>query len=327
MAFSTLKVLAAAAALVVAQAAAAQPAPAGAPYPTRTIRLYVGSPPGSGSDLVARLMAQHFSERLGQAVVVEQKLGAAGLVAADAVAKALPDGHTLALISGAHAANAAMRSSLPYDPVKDFAMIGTVVAYPMVVSVSAASPIRSFPDLIARARAAPGKLTYAMTTGTLVHLLGEWINIEAGTNIVGVPYKGSALGLTDVLAGRVDAAIETATAAFGSVRSGKLRPLAISSATRHPSLPGLPTISETLPGVEMTSWLGFVGPAGTPRPVVERLNAEIRAVVALPDVQKKLADLSGVPTTSSPEEMRALVERDIARWTRVVELKKIPKQN
>ena len=142
-----------------------------------------------------------------------------------------------------------------------------------------------------------------------------------------LPYKGSALGLTDVLAGRVDAAIETATAAFGSVRSGKLRPLAISSATRHPSLPGLPTISETLPGVEMTSWLGFVGPAGTPRPVVERLNAEIRAVVALPDVQKKLADLSGVPTTSSPEEMRALVERDIARWTRVVELKKIPKQN
>jgi tripartite-type tricarboxylate transporter receptor subunit TctC len=296
-------------------------------YPSRTIRLYVGSPPGSGSDLVARLMAQKLSERLGQPVVVEQRLGAAGLLAAEALAKAVADGHTLALFSGAHAANAAMRSTLPYDPVGDFAMIGTVVAYPFVVSVAPESAIRSFPDLLERARATPGKLTYAMTAGTLVHLLGEWINIEAGTTIVGVPYKGSALGLTDVLAGRVDAAIETATATFGNIRSGKLRPIAISSATRHPALPSLPTIAETLPGVEMTSWLGFVAPAGTPRPVIDRLNAEVRAIIALPDVQQKLADLSGVPMPSSPEAMRSLVERDIARWKRVVELKNIPKQN
>jgi tripartite-type tricarboxylate transporter receptor subunit TctC len=296
-------------------------------YPTRTIRLYVGSPPGSGSDLVARLMAQKLSDRLGQPVVVEQKMGGAGLLAAEAVAKAVPDGHTLVLLSGAHAANAAMRTTLPYDPVNDFGMIGTVVAYPFVVSVAQDSPIRSFPDLLERARAAPGKLTYAMTAGTLVHLLGEWINIEAGTSILGVPYKGSALGLTDVLAGRVDAAVETATAAFGNIRSGKLRPLAISSATRHPALPNLQTISETLPGVEMTSWLGFVGPAGTPRPVVDRLNSEVRAIVALPDVRQKLADMSGVPMTSTPEEMRALIERDVARWKRVVELKNIPRQN
>lgn len=319
-----------AAAVLIASAAAgalAQTTTSAPTYPTRTIRLYVGSPPGSGSDLVARLMAQKLSERLGQPVVVEQKLGAAGLLAADAVAKSVPDGHTLILISGAHAANAAMRTTLPYDPVNDFAMIGTVVAYPMVVSVAAGSPIRSFPELIERARAAPGKLTYAMTAGTLVHLLGEWINIEAGTNIIGVPYKGSALGLNDVLAGRVDAAIETATAAFGNIRSGKLRPLAISSATRHPALPSLPTISETLPGVEMTSWLGFVAPAGTPRPVIDRLNAEVGAIVALPDVRERLAGLSGVPMTTSPEEMRALVERDIARWKRVVELKNIQKQS
>ena len=325
MAVSGWRFLAACAALVIAHGAASQTP--GAPYPARTVRLYVGSPPGSGSDLVARLMAQHLSERLGQPVVVEQKLGAAGLLAADAVAKALPDGHTLAIISGAHAANAAMRTSLPYDPVADFAMIGTVVAYPMVVSVAPDSPVRSFPDLIKRARAAPGKLTYAMTAGTLVHLLGEWINIEAGTSIIGVPYRGSALGLADVLAGRVDAAIETATASFGNIRSGKLRPLAISSSTRHPAMPDLPTISETLPGVEMTSWLGFIAPAATPRPVVDRLNGEVRAIVALPDVRQKLADLSGVPMPSSPEEMRALVERDIARWKRVVELKNIPKQN
>jgi tripartite-type tricarboxylate transporter receptor subunit TctC len=318
---------AALAAVAFAHAAQAQTPPAAAPYPTRTIRIYAGSPPGSGTDLVARLMAVKLAERLNNPVVVEQRIGGAGLLAADAVAKALPDGHTLVLLSGAHAANAAMRRTLPYDPVNDFAMIGTVVSYPLVISVRPDSPIRSLADLIARAKAAPGKLTYAMTPGTLVHLLGEWVNIEAGTSILSVPYKGSAMGLTDVMAGRVDVTIETATAAQGSIRSGRIRPLAISSAKRHALLPDVPTIAETLPGVEMTSWLGFVGPAGTPRAIVDRLNGEVRAIVALPDVEQKLAGLSGVPMTSSPEEMRALIEREIARWKRVVALKKIPLQN
>jgi tripartite-type tricarboxylate transporter receptor subunit TctC len=206
-------------------------------------------------------------------------------------------------------------------------MIGTVASYPLVISVVPGSPIRSLADLIARARAAPGKLTYAMTPGTLVHLLGEWVNIEARTDILAVPYKGSAMGLTDVLAGRVDVTIETATASFGNIRAGKLRALAISSPARSPILPDVPTIAETLPGVEMTSWLGFVAPAGTPRAIVDRLNGEVRAIIALPDVQQKLAGLSGAAMPSSPEEMRALVEREIARWKRVVELKRIPLQS
>jgi tripartite-type tricarboxylate transporter receptor subunit TctC len=305
----------------------AQTPPTGPAYPSRTIRIYAGSPPGSGTDLVARLMAVKLGERFDNPVVVEQKIGGAGLLAAEAVAKALPDGHTLVLLSGAHAANAAMRRTLPYDPIDDFAMIGTVVSYPLVISVVPGSPIRSLGDLIERARAAPGKLTYAMTPGTLVHLLGEWVNIEAGTSILAVPYKGSAMGLTDVLAGRVDVTIETATAAQGSIRSGKIRALAVSSPTRLAMLPDVPTISETLPGVEMTSWLGFVAPAGTPRPIIDRLNGEMRSVIALPDVQQKLAGLSGIAMPSSPEEMRALVEREIARWKRVVELKNIPRQN
>jgi tripartite-type tricarboxylate transporter receptor subunit TctC len=319
--------LAAAIVLPVAQAAWPQTPPTAATYPSRTIRIYAGSPPGSGTDLVARLMAVKLGERLDNPVVVEQKIGSAGLLAAEAVARALPDGHTLVLLSGAHAANAALRRTLPYDPVKDFAMIGTVVSYPLVISVRPDSPISSLADLIRRARAAPGKLTYAMTPGTLVHLLGEWVNIEAGTSILSVPYKGSAMGLTDVMAGRVDVTVETATAAQGSIRSGRIRPLAISSAARHPLLPDVPTISETLPGVEMTSWLGFVAPAGTPRAIVDRLNVQVRAIVALPDVEQRLAGLSGVPMTSSPEEMRALIEREIARWKRVVALKKIPLQN
>ncbi len=232
-------------------------------YPVRPIRFLVGSPPGSGNDLVSRLLAQKLAERFGQPVIVEQKPGGAGLLANDALAKSPPDGHTLVLLSGAHPATAALNRALPYDPVRDFGMVGTVVAYPLVISVAPNSEIRSFPDLIARARNAPGKLTYSMTPGTLVHLLGEWINIEAGTAIVGVPYKGSANALVDVLAGRVDATIETGTASFGHIRSGKLRALALSSPARHPALPELQTISETLPGVEMSSWLGLAVPAAT----------------------------------------------------------------
>jgi tripartite-type tricarboxylate transporter receptor subunit TctC len=296
-------------------------------YPVRPVRFLVGSPPGSGSDLVSRLLGQKLAERLGQPIVVEQKPGGAGLLANEALAKSPPDGHTLVLLSGAHPATAVLNRALPYDPVRDFGMVGTVVAYPLVIAVAPGSPIRSFADLLERARAAPGKLTYSMTPGTLVHLLGEWINIEAGTEILGVPYKGSANALVDVLAGRVDATIETGTASFGHIRSEKLRALAVSSPARHPALPGLQTISETLPGVEVSSWLGLAVPAATPRAIIDRLNREIRSIIELPDVRQRLADLSGVPTPSSPEEMRALVEREIARWTRVVELKNIERQN
>jgi len=296
-------------------------------YPARPVRFLVGSPPGSGNDLVSRLLAEKFTERFGQPVVVEQRPGGAGLLANDALVKSTPDGHTMVLLSGAHPASAALNRALPYDPVRDFGMVGTVLAYPLVVSVAPNSPIGSFAELLERAKAAPGKLTYSMTPGTLVHLLGEWINIEAGTAILGVPYKGSANALLDVLAGRIDVTIETATASFGHIRSGKLRPLAVSSPARHPGLPGLPTISETLPGLEMDSWLGLAVPAATPRAIIDRLNREARAILEMPDVRQRLAELSGVPTPSSPEEMRALVERDIARWARVVELKKIERQN
>src|SRR6266853_1931632 len=211
-----------AAAMLAALAALASAETIAQQYPARPMRFLVGSPPGSGNDLVSRLLGQKLSERLGQPVVVENRPGGAGLLANDVLAKSPPDGHTLVLLSGAHPATAALNRALPYDPVRDFGMVGTVVAYPLVISVAPGSPIRSFADLLERARNAPGKLTYSMTPGTLVHLLGEWINIEAGTAILGVPYKGSANALVDVLAGRVDATIETGTASFGHIRSGKL---------------------------------------------------------------------------------------------------------
>ena len=296
-------------------------------YPARPLRFLVGGPPGSGQDLVSRLLAPKLSERLGQPVVVEQKTGAGGVIANEALAKSPPDGHTLTLLTGAHPTHAAMRRALPYDPLQDFAMVGTVVAYPLVISVAPGSPVSSFPDLLARARAAPGKISYAMSPGSLVHLAGEWINSEAATIMLAVPYRGSSAALVDALGGRVDVLIETATAAFPQVRSGKIRPLAVSSAARHPSIPDVPTIAETLPAVEFTSWLGLATGPGTPRPVVERLNAELKAILELPDVRQRMADLGGLPMFSTPEEMRARVEREIARWKRLVELKGIEKQD
>jgi tripartite-type tricarboxylate transporter receptor subunit TctC len=296
-------------------------------YPVRPIRFLVGGPPGSGNDIVSRMIGAKLSERLGQPVVIEQKTGAGGIIANEALAKSPPDGYTMALLTGAHPPNAAMNRSLPYDPVKDFAMVGTVVSYPLVISVIPASPVKSLADLLTRAKAAPGKLSYAMSPGSLVHLAGEWINSEAGTVMLGVPYRGSSASLVDVMSGRIDVLIETATAAFGQIRGGKIRPLAVSSAARHPALPEVPTISETLPGVEFTSWLGLAIAAGAPRAIIDRLNSEIRAIVELPDVRSRIADLGGVPMPSTPEEMRARVEREIARWTRLVELKNIERQN
>ena len=295
-------------------------------YPARPIRLLVGGPPGSGADQVGRSIASRLSERLGQPVVVENKVGAGGIIAYDLLAKSSADGHTIGMLTGAHPTIAAMNRSLPYHPVRDFAMVGTVAAYPLVVSVVPASPIKSFPDLIARAKAAPGSLSYAMSTGSLVHLAGEWINLEAGTTMLAVPYKGSSSSIVDVVSGRVDVLIETATAAFAQLQAGKIRPLAVSSPARHPALPEVPTIAETLPGVEFTSWLGLATASGSPRAVMERLNAELRAVLDLPDVRGRIANLGGVTMPSTPAEMRLRVEREIARWTKLVADKNIEKQ-
>src|SRR5258706_14848297 len=189
-------------------------------YPVRPVRFLVGSPPGSGNDLVSRLLGQRLAERLGQPVFVENRPGGAGLLANGALAKSPPHGPTLVLLSGAHPATAALNRALPYDPVRDFGMVGTVVAYPLVISVAANSAIRSFADLLERARAEPGKLTYSMTPGTLVHLLGEWINIEAGTPLFGVPHKGSSHAVIDGVSGRGDVTIETGTGSFGGLKSG-----------------------------------------------------------------------------------------------------------
>jgi tripartite-type tricarboxylate transporter receptor subunit TctC len=296
-------------------------------FPSRTMRFYVGFAPGTGSDLVSRLLAQKLAERLGQAVIVEQKIGSGGILASDAVVKSQPDGHTMVLLSGAHPVLAAMRKSLPYDPVRDFGTVSLVSSYPIVISVAMNSPIQSLPDLIERARAAPGRITYSMgSTGSLLHLLGEWMNIESGTSMVPVPFKGSAPALLDLLGGRIDAMIDTGTATFGQMRAGKVRALALSSPARYPLAPDVPTIAEVVPGVEASSWLGVAVAPATPRAIIDRLNREVRAITELAEVRQRLSELGGIPLGSTPEEMRERIEREIKRWTQVVERRNIERQ-
>jgi tripartite-type tricarboxylate transporter receptor subunit TctC len=294
-------------------------------YPKRPIRFMIGFAPGGSADIVSRLLGQNLAERLGQPVIAEQKMGASGLLANDVVAKAAPDGPALVLLTGGHPVAAVIMKERPYDPVRDFGMVSVVTGYPMVISVAPQSPIKTLPDLLSRAKA--GRITFATSgPGSLHDLVGELINVEAGIEMVSVPYKGAALGSVDLLGGRVDVMVETATFSFPQIRAGKLRPLALSSSGRYPLMPDVPTIAETLPGVEASSWLGLATSPGTPRPVIDRLNREVRAIVETPEVRQRLAELGGVPSPSTPEEMRERIEREIAKWKRVVELKKIERQ-
>jgi len=293
----------------------------------KPVRFYVGFPPGGSTDLVSRLLGQKLSERLKQPVLVEQKVGATGLIANDAVAKAAPDGATWVLLTGGHPGTAAVMKKLPYDPVKDFGMISVVIEYPMVISVAPESPIKSFPDLIARAKAAPGRISFSSAgPGSLHHLLGEWMNIEAGTTMLHVPFKGAAPAFTELLGGRIDVLIETGTFAFPQIRGGRLRPLALSSAGRYALMPEVATVGETLPGVEFSSWLGLATSPGTPRPLIEALNRELRAVLAEDDTRQRFAGFGGVPAYSTPDAMRERIDREISRWKKVVETRGIERQ-
>jgi tripartite-type tricarboxylate transporter receptor subunit TctC len=197
----------------------------------------------------------------------------------------------------------------------------------MVISVAPESPIKSLPDLIARAKAEPGKVTFSTAgIGSLHHLLGEWMNIEAGTTMLAIPFKGAAPAFTELLGGRIDVLIETATFSIPMVKSGRLRPLALSSVGRYPLLPEAPTVAETLKGVEFSSWLGLAVSPGTPKATIDRLNGELRAILSEPDTRERFAGFGGVPAYSTPEAMRARVENEVARWKKVVADRGIEKQ-
>jgi tripartite-type tricarboxylate transporter receptor subunit TctC len=294
-------------------------------WPTRTIHIVTGTPAGGSPDFVSRMLADKLAERLGQAVVVENS-STTGVATWNTVAKSTPDGYMLSMLTGAFSARAAVAKALPYDPIKDFTFVTLVSGYPMVVATAPNSPIKSFADLIARARAAPYVMTYGMNLpGSVHHLIGELINVEAGTSMRGIPYRGNTQIVQDLLGGRLDVMIETGTIAFSQIKGGLLRGLAVSSRQRFVLEPEIPAIGETLPGFEVMSWLGLAAPGGTPRAIVDRLNREVGEILKLPEIRDKLASVGNISTPSTPEQMQDYIERDAARWSRVVDIKGIEK--
>jgi tripartite-type tricarboxylate transporter receptor subunit TctC len=294
------------------------------PYPSKPVRLVTPFPPGGSADVIARITGAALGETLGQPVIIENRPGAGGVTGSDFAAKQAPDGYTLLLITGAYPVYPAMLKSMPFDPLKDIAMVSMLTSYPFVVSVLPGSPAKSIADLIAAAKANPGKLNFASSgIGTVHHLSGELFNALAGTSIVHVPFRGGAGPLNELLGGRSDVLFEAMTLSIGQVQSGKIRAIAVTSRERAKALPDTPTVHDTLPGYEVTSFIGLGITGGTPPQIVERVNADVRKALEKPDVVRRYVDLGGEPRGSSPDEMRGFIEREIAKWRRVIELSTI----
>ena len=297
------------------------------PWPAKPLKLVTPFPPGGSADVIARLIGQKLAENLGQPVVIDNRPGAGGVVGNEYAAKQPPDGYTLLLITGAYPVQAAMLKSMPFDPLADIAMVSLLTSYPFVISVRPDSPFRSLGELISHAKANPGKLNYPSSgIGTVHHLSGELLNAMAGIEMVHVPFRGGASPLTEVLGGRVDLLLEAMTLSIGQIQSGKLRALAVTSPERWKALPDTPTVAETVPGYEVNSFIGLGATGRTPPEIIGRINAEVRQALASPDTRKRFVELGGEPGATSPTEMRAFMEREIAKWREVIALRKLERQ-
>ena len=317
-----------AAACAVGVAFAALPALAQTTYPERAIKIYQGFAPGGNADAIARAIGVEMGKALGQPIVVEAQSGAGGTIASTTVARAKPDGYTLLLATGGHAVAGALYNTLPYKTVADFDMVSTVTYFPFLIVVNASSKFQNFPEVVAAAQAAPGTVAYGTAgIGSTHHLAGELLARMAKAPMMHVPYRGDAAALTALLAGDVPFIIAPPTAVMSNIQAGKLRALATTGPQRWPGLPSVPTVAEqSVAGYDVRSWAGLMAPAGTPRPVIERLNAETAKALQAPAVRQRLEDMGGEARGSTPDEMKAMVARELDRWTQVVADAKIPKQ-
>ena len=306
----------------VASANAAQPAQqsaAAAAYPARTIRLVVPVPPGGSSDGMARILGQRLGERWGQQVLVDNRPGASEIIGTDIVAKATPDGHTLVLASLRFSVNPSLMK-LPYDTVKDFDPVTMTAAVGNVLVVNVKSPIKSPKEIVALAKQKPGELTFASSgIGGAPHLTGEFFALTTGIKMTHVAYKGGGPAIADLLAGSVTMSFASMTSSLPFIRSARLRPLAVSSSDRSPQLPEVPTMAEAgIPNIVVRDWQGLLAPAGTPRPIVDKLAQEIARVLRHADNQERLAAMGLEVMASTPDEFRAALGAEIQRWAKVV---------
>lgn len=310
--------------LALAAGAALAPWPAGAQspeaWPARPLRFILPFPPGGGTDILGRLIAERLTANLGQPVVTENRGGAGGNVGAEAAAKSAPDGYTIVLVAPSLAISPSLYSKLNYDPVKDFAPVSLVATVPNVMITNPAVPAGTLAEFIRLAKSRPGEMNFGSGgSGTSNHLAGELFNIVAGVKLVHVPYKGVNLAMNDVLSGRIQLAVIGIPAAAPHIKAGKLRALALIAPRRSPVLPDVPTVAEAgLPKFEVTTWYGVLAPAGTPKAIVLRLNAELARTMHAPELKERFDALATDPVTSTPEEFAALIKREIAKWGEVV---------
>ncbi|HEV8503418.1 MAG TPA: tripartite tricarboxylate transporter substrate binding protein [Casimicrobiaceae bacterium] len=289
-------------------------------WPSKPVKIVVPSPPGDGSDITARVVADKLQAAFGQPFVVENKPGAGGVVAAEQVAHAAPDGYTLIMgNAGSHGINAAVYSKLTYDAVASFAPISLISYSPNVLVVNPASPIRSVKDLIDAARAKPGAIDFASGgQGSSAHMSMELFKYLTKTDLHHIPYKGATPALTDIIAGTVPLGFFNLPPAIGHIHSGKVRALAVTTAERWPALPDVPTVAEAgVPGFETVAWFGLLAPAGTPSAVIDRLAKQIQAIVAMPDVRARIEATGAKEVGSTPQAFAARIRDDVAKWKQV----------
>jgi tripartite-type tricarboxylate transporter receptor subunit TctC len=288
-------------------------------YPTRPVRLVAASAPGGTSDILARLLAQQLTTELGQQFVVENRAGASGIIGTDVVAKAAPDGYTLLLIQPSLTINPHIFAKVPHDAVRDFAPISLVVDVPQIVSVHPSVPARSVKDLIALAKADPGRITNGSPgAGTHPHLTSELFQQAAGVKLQQVVYKGIGPAWIALVSGEVAAVFSAASSAMPHIRGGKVRAIGVTSLTRLPTLPDVAPVAETLPGFQSSQWFGILAPAGTPRPIIDRLHQAITNASRTPELKEKFATMSMEPVNSTPEAFAKVIQEEIVAWAKVV---------
>jgi tripartite-type tricarboxylate transporter receptor subunit TctC len=287
-------------------------------YPTRPVHLIVGFPPGFAPDIVGRLIAESLSERLGQQVIVDNRPGAASNIGTEVVVNAVPDGYTLLAANGANTVNATLYKSLNFNFVRDLEPVAGIVREPLVVTATPSFPASTIPEFIAYAKANPGKINMGSGgIGTTPHVAGELFNIMAGVELVHIPYRTN--NMPDLLSGQIQVVFAPVPTVIGYIRAGKLRALAVTTATRSAALPGVPTVAESVPGYEASTWVGIVAPKATPVEIVHKLNAEVNAGFSDPETMRRLAAVGGVPTPMSLAEFGKFIVDETDKWSKVIQ--------
>lgn len=300
--------------------ALALPAAAQSDYPNKPIRWIVPYPPGGTTDLLARLMANWLSQRLGQQVLVDNKAGGGNNIGTEMSVKAAPDGYTIHLVNPANAINATLYPKLPFNFLEDMVPVGGLIRVPNVMTVTKNFPAKNVAEFIEHGKKNPGKINMASSgSGTSVHLSGELFKYMTGIEMKHIPYKGAGPAINDLIPGQVDVLFDNMPSIIGHIRGGSLRALAVTSAQRSPALPDVPTVAETVPGYEASAWFGAAAPKGTPPAVIARLNREINAALADPAMKAKLADLGGVPIGGTPEQFWAIHKMETEKWAKIVQ--------